>query len=136
MQRWTTPTGSLEMWYPAPRLVADRIVGHLDLELARHFTSRLTIKMAQGPLQVFSNWEQMEGYDSNVRVELTTWALQHRRDFASIHVLVRSKLVAMGISVANVALGGLMRPHTRRVDYEAAYSGAVSRVRSATLVAV
>ena len=129
MQRWTTRAGSIEMWYPAPRVVADRVVGRMDLELARHFASRLAIKMAQGPLHVFSNWELMEGYDSDVRVELTSWALQHRRDFASIHVLVRSRLVAMGISVANVALGGLMRAHTGRADYEDAYAGAVSRMR-------
>jgi len=131
MQRWTTASGSLEMWYPAPNVVGDRIVGHLDLELARRFTERLTVKMAGGRLHVYSDWERMEGYDSAVRMELTAWAIRRRTGFAAIHALVRSRLVAMGLSVANVALGSFMQAYTDRGVFERTYADALLKARLA-----
>jgi hypothetical protein len=131
MQTWTTATGALEMWYPAPGVVADRIVGHLDLELARRFTERLTVKMAGGRIHVFSDWERMEGYDSAVRMELTAWALRRRSGFAGIHALVRSRLVAMGLSVANVALGNFMQAYTDRAVFERMCADRVLKARLA-----
>ncbi|MCA9647809.1 MAG: hypothetical protein KC492_44265 [Myxococcales bacterium] len=46
----------------------------------------------------------MTGYDSQARSHLTQWVIAHRNQVRGCWVLTGSKLVAMGISVADAAL--------------------------------
>ncbi|MFO0547881.1 MAG: hypothetical protein U0271_05810 [Polyangiaceae bacterium] len=67
----------------------------------------------------FNDWELFDRYTSRGRLALTTWALRNRQKIAASHVLVGSKLVAMGVEVANLALGGIYRTHTERARFHA-----------------
>lgn len=85
------------------------------------FTATFDTHLKDGALHhVFLSAERLDGYDSGVRIGMTELILRHRRRIASVGVLVKSKLVAMGVSVANLALGGFIKSYNSRSSYEAA----------------
>jgi hypothetical protein len=67
---------------------------------------------------VFDDWQHVTGYDSAVRQQITDWAQADKTRILETHILVRSDLVAMGVAVANLALGGHIRAYTRRDEFE------------------
>ncbi len=74
-----------------------------------------------GKIAVFYDFSEMPGYDSGLRVVWTQWLQAHLRSVAKIHIVVKSKMVAMGVSVANLALGGIIQTHAKRAgSYERA----------------
>lgn len=89
--------------------------GHGHEELAAIVIRRKEAVLSDaGELAVFFDLGDMPGYDSGLRVALTRWLQSHLRS-VKIHVVVRSKIVAMGVSVANLALGGIIQTYTQRV---------------------
>lgn len=104
---------------------------HVDLFLAY---SEERIELASGKLTVFHDWLDMTGYDSSCRKRITDWTVKHLDAYAAVHVLLRSKLVAMGVQVANLALGGLVKTHKTRASLEAAVRAAVPQEPAARSV--
>lgn len=82
------------------------------------------------PVHVFLDWSGMASYESESRIMLTKWAWE-RRARVSFHILVGSRMVAMGVTVANLALGGLLHDYTRREDLEAALAQVLLESRRA-----
>jgi hypothetical protein len=113
--------GIITLRYPAPHVELIRCEGyarseHIDEVLA----SRERIVRTHGKLAIFDDLEDLRGYDSDVRTKLTAWSRENRPKIVAFHILVRSKIVAMGVSLANMAIGGAIVAHTRRADFEAA----------------
>ena len=73
--------------------------------------------MRGGPLRVFHDWSGLTGYDPAARDELKRWGKQHNRDFLGVHYLVRSKVVAMLISVAALSMGRDLDATTDRAAF-------------------
>ena len=82
-----------------------------------------TVIREDGRLVAFHDWERAESYDTEARLLLTRWGASIARDVEVVHILFRSKLVAMGVSVAALVLGGMIHPHTTRASFEAARRG-------------
>jgi hypothetical protein len=61
-------------------------------------------------------WD-MPTYDSGMRVQMTGWALKHRSD-TTYFVTTRSKIVLMGLAVANLALDGILNVKEKRADFD------------------
>jgi hypothetical protein len=61
----------------------------------------------------------MTGYDSECRIELTNWVMSHRAQ-SRLFIGLRSKIVAMGVSVANLALGNVIQTHASPATLESA----------------
>src|SRR5678816_667580 len=98
---WTTPRGELRAWAPAPDLVVLRLTGYLEKELTPRFVADFE-RLWPNPLRgVFADLDLMTGYDSAFRVGMTEWARKVIDRGAVLHVSVRSKLVQMGVAVAN-----------------------------------
>lgn len=72
-----------------------------------------------GRVHGFHNWLAMDNYESVCRVELTAWVLSHREQ-STLHIGLRSRMVAMGVAVANLALGSLIQVHNEPKQLEAA----------------
>jgi len=72
------------------------------------------------PVHVFHDWADMSRYDTEARVKLTEYANRRIRCFASTNILVRSRLLAMGITVANIILRNHIQVygHRERFDKE------------------
>lgn len=73
--------------------------------------SATRLSEAAGLVYVFHEWTGLSSYDSPTRMRLTKWSVQHRDAFAEVHLAVRSPIIRMGVQVANVALGGIMKAH-------------------------
>jgi hypothetical protein len=105
--------------FPAPALTVLEIVGYLDGGMGDRILA--VLDEAVVPLEhldIFCDWSAMTGYASEARSKFTQWMFRHRAKVSS-HLLVTSKLVAMGVSVANLTLGGILIAYTDRAAFTA-----------------
>ena len=79
-----------------------------------------------GTVYGFHDWLLMTHYESACRIELTDWVLSHRAQ-SVLHIGVASKVVAMGVAVANLMLGSLIHVHTKERTLEQALHDALQR---------
>lgn len=120
--------GVITVRYPAPHVELIRCEGHARAEhIDEVLASRDRIVEKLGKIAIFDDLEDMRGYDSDVRSKLTAWSRAHRPDIVAFHILLRSKIVAMGVSLANRAIGGSIVTHTRRAEFEEALAREVRR---------
>ena len=119
---FTKDTGTITTTTYGSRLVLVRITGHLDLEITPHLMRPIDRVMHSGlRVVVFHDWGEVESYESKVRTQLTEWALKNRQQIEAVHVLQRSRMVAMAVSVANLALGGMLNSYMDRARFEKAF---------------
>jgi hypothetical protein len=71
-------------------------------------------------VHTFWDVRDLLSYHSEVRVLCTNVLLANRKKLAAVHTLSRSKIVAMGVSVANLALGGIIENHKTIASFELA----------------
>jgi hypothetical protein len=119
VQSLASNRGSISVWQVAPGVYASCVRGHLDAKMARLIIKVGEPLYALGPVAGFHDWLEMTGYESQSRVDLTKWVLSHREQ-SRLFIGVRSKLVAMGVSVANLALGNLIEVHSSARTLESA----------------
>jgi len=120
-ESWTSARGQLVVRTPAKGVILVRISGFFDQDLVPYVKAPTDRAIASGlSPAVFNDWWDMTGYDSESRIALTQWMLGVRKKLSAGHVLLQSKIVAMGVSVANLALGGVLTVHTNRAQFEAA----------------
>ena len=113
--------GTLRMTRLGPDAFLAYVSGHVDLELARRMMNVLTKEPAGlAPILLFGDWTGIESYDTAARVELTQFFRKRRPQYHAIHSLAKSKLVAMALAVANMALRGLLWNYADRAMFEAA----------------
>jgi len=118
---WHGPNGSLEIKQLSERVVYLRCVGAndqpagllIERSLERHFSQFPTLTM-------FWDLAELTSYHSDLRVCTTRVLISHRKQLEAIHAYAQSKLVWMGISVASLALGGIVKNHRSRESFEAA----------------
>lgn len=116
---------------PAPHVELIRCEGHARAELIDLvLKNREEILAECGRIALFDDLESMNGYDSSVRLKLTDWGKKHRDRIVAFHILTRSRLVAMGVTVANLALGGHIQAHTNRRAFEDALRAEIARTAS------
>ncbi|WP_438027509.1 hypothetical protein [Sorangium sp. So ce233] len=125
--RWSTSRGVLDVRTPASDVVTRRFEGYATLELIEPAVRHLETLIESGtrPI-VFDDFELGTGYDSDVRAKLTSWHLRNPGKLKEVHILVRPGLVAMGVTVANLATGGRFVVYTDRSTYEWTLAGALT----------
>jgi hypothetical protein len=120
--------GSLEIFLPPPDFCVTIARGHLSAVMARRWIDVIDAHFKRGSnFRTFHDWAELASYDSNARRLLTTWLIANTKHVVSADFLVASKLVAMGVSAANVmtTLAGLtLVAHTSRATFEAAWRAA------------
>jgi hypothetical protein len=120
---WSCPRGKARVWQPAKGTLALKVTGYLQKDGAEAIVAAMQrVVTLEAPVVTFNDWFEMNGYDSEARLLMTSWVLSSRSKFSAIHVLVHSKLVAMGVSVANLALGGLISTYTSPKVYNATFN--------------
>jgi hypothetical protein len=102
-----------------PRTSHFIVEGVLDDVLADAITTEGSRISRNGDGIALHDWSKLQSYTSSARAKLTDWMMQHRHGFASVHILVSSNLVAMGVSVANLALGGFLHASTDAAAFAA-----------------
>ena len=114
-----TERGCIWSWRLAPDVYASEVEGYLDLGMAQLIIKQADPMYEVGRVDGFHYWFDMTGYDSQARVELTNWVTRHRSR-SRLFIGVRSKIVAMGVSVANLALGNLIRTYAATPELDLA----------------
>jgi hypothetical protein len=119
----------LSIEHPLPWVFVGTIAGHFSLEMLTPYKKGMMAAIEHEPqMEAFHDWEKMTGYESKCRKEMTEWTLNRRSRIKHHHVLLKSKLVAMGVATANLVLGGSMiTSYTERSKFEAALRGVLGK---------
>jgi hypothetical protein len=126
-----TDRGRLSIREVAPGVVLTVFAGHGSMEVAEALIEYFERMIERyGSIAIFDDWEAAQGYDSEVRICLTDWTKRHFDSLRTTTVLVRSKILAMGLSVANLALRRPVTVTNDRKSFERALMLARSEARS------
>jgi hypothetical protein len=110
-RQYSTKRGKLTLFVAGPLLVL-RFTDHGEGDFAAPINAAFdTITARAERPELFFEMAEMVNYDSTLRTQLTNHFAQNRSKIASLHVFTRSRLVAMGVSVANLALGRIITVH-------------------------
>jgi hypothetical protein len=126
---WRNERGEVTVSRLGRRVVYLRLIGFADQPVARVIEQALQPMLAQNStVACFWDLEKLVNYHSDVRVVSTQVLLSQRARLDSVHAFSTSKLVTMGVSVASLALGGLIQMHKTRALFEAALREATQRL--------
>lgn len=121
-----TERGGIWSWVVRPGVYATEVWGHLSVEMAALMVSHSAPVVRAYRMDSFNCWFEMTGYDSEARAVLTG-AARDNKNPGHMHIGTRSKLVAMGVSVANLVLGGRIHHHAALPELQAALDAALRR---------
>lgn len=123
---WQKPESLFEMRSLSLLVTSDRVVGVIDDEVARAIAAAHDEIFALGNRpHTFHDWSKVVGYSPFARKFLTDWLGASRGKLRSAHILVSSRLLAMGISVANAMLGGFIKAYVDPETFRAAVQKAL-----------
>ncbi|HKU37168.1 MAG TPA: hypothetical protein VJR89_03455 [Polyangiales bacterium] len=119
---WKGAQGSVEILRLRTTVAYIRMVGIADQPAGKIIERALEdIFTRTDKLHTFWDLRDLVNYHSDVRVCSTNALLaQKGKKLSAVHTLSTSKIVAMGVSVANLALGGIVQNHKSAVSFEAA----------------
>jgi hypothetical protein len=105
---------------PAPGVFVGQIVGHYSETMLRVYLRAMDEALAgREPMFGFHDWQEMTSYETVCRTTMTEWVRARRSRLAAQQILVRSRIVAMGVATANLLLGGnAIVSHTDRAVFE------------------
>ncbi|MEO5731898.1 MAG: hypothetical protein ABI134_20870 [Byssovorax sp.] len=99
--------GFFHVWYPSPRVLRLAAHGHGEAGLAQLVCKEMEDagRRAGQPIAVFTDDRPLTGYEPAYRVAFETWLPTCWDWVASIHLLVDSSLVELGMSVVSMKIG-------------------------------
>jgi hypothetical protein len=104
----------------APNVVVSRVTGHATVGLAQRYTSLLEGEILRAPVEIFHDWSNVVGYDTDARRHLNDFNAVHGASVVQAHMLVSSKIIAMGISVSSLLAQRDFAAYTDRREWERA----------------
>ncbi len=117
-----TARGAFFLFLPARHVIVTQFAGRIEREGAEALQTFGNKQFELGlTMHFFHDWEAVQGYDSEARTLLTSWAVERRKNIREVVVLTQSKLVGMGVATANLAtsvVGVSMRSHSERRAFE------------------
>lgn len=118
---------TVDLAAPAPWILASRVIGMGSVEMVERviaFGEQLLESVPQ--IHIFHDFSGVTGYPVEARRRLVGWGVQGRAKIQSTNVLFKSKIVAMGTSLAMRVLPGQLNGFSRREEFERALSAAVA----------
>jgi len=106
---------------PVKGIVVYRLVGFASVEFFRQVRPDLEAAISRaGSIELFADAGGLEGYDARFRIEWVDWFIANKKMLAAIHVFVLSRLARMGVSVANLATGGMLKQYDSMASFDVA----------------
>jgi hypothetical protein len=128
VDKWESPRGSLAITHPVPGVIVFTYHGHMTAEVVPFIERSVDRVLAEGHRpDLFIDLDDMTGYDSEYRQDVSKWGARFYRRFGEVRFLVRSKIIAMGIAVSNLTSEGRLKPTTRRSEFESAIAAAIAK---------
>ncbi len=120
-QAWSTERGSLTCEEAGRDVLVMKLAGHLEASLAEHLQKAVEAALTGGARpHLFLDAADATGLDPQFRIQLTPWHKRISARVQSQNVLVKSKIIAMAISVMNMSAGHVLKPYNQRREFEAA----------------
>jgi hypothetical protein len=107
LYQWRRGENSFELLCEPPRLFRTRAVGAMTGTVMDGFIETLDELVASGSrgMIFFHDWYDLVSYEPSMRQRMTEWRRRAPMGTThSIHILVRSKVIAMGVAASAVAL--------------------------------
>lgn len=124
--------GSVEVYLPRPDVCITVARGMLSIDNAHFLMDTISPHFSEAGFAYFHDWENLQGYEFDARTRLTTWAVANLRYARSCVFLVSSRMVSMGIAVANIgtsAAGLKLSAHRSREAFLRAISRTLASER-------
>jgi hypothetical protein len=119
VSRFTSDHGEVVVTRTAPKVVVVTMTGDVDIDGGEHFETWLDIELRE-PAHLFWDVFDLKSYATGVR-ELSVQVMQrHREHILSVHVGATSKVVILGMHLANMAMGGIIKAHHSRLSFDVA----------------
>jgi hypothetical protein len=74
----------------------------------------------RGKVVLFNDTTKITGYDAAYREKWTHWFLGHRSQVEMLHILVRSGILKMAVSLVSLAVSGLIKGHSDPASFRKA----------------
>jgi hypothetical protein len=132
---WVSARGELSIRHPAPGIVVFVEKGWLSAEFAQHILKHSDQALEEADkVQLFVDCFALDGYDPEIRNGGSAWLKKHAARVTAQHMLVRSRLTKMGLSVVSLALGGLIKGHHERRTFDGDLASAIRLARASGVV--
>lgn len=119
---------TLELAAPAPHVLASRVVGMGSEEMVQRVIEFGNALIANaGSIEIFHDFSEVTGYRAAARRALVDWGVQNPGAIERTNVLFRSRVVAMGVSMATRLLRGRLTGYSNYPEFDAARSAAARR---------
>jgi hypothetical protein len=118
--RWQGAGGELAVWTAGSVLVARLShYGHAEFFAPLEERANALFRVEKS-IALFFDAAALERYDSSLRTDLTSYFRARMKQIRRLDVFTQSRIVSMGVSVASLALGGLVKSHTDAASFRAA----------------
>jgi hypothetical protein len=123
---------TLDAYRPVAGVYVTVAKGNVVEAMAKDFIALLEAEMRAGVsnMSFFHDWWELASYEQSARHRLTEWRRAAPKGTTKdSHVLVQSKLLAMGVAASAIVLrmvGVDMRTYTDRAEFERALRAAIS----------
>lgn len=127
-ETWESPTERLTITYPARGVMLFTYGGHLTADVVPFVEVSVdrVLKAGIRP-HFFVDLEKVSGYDSEYRLAMKPWALRVETQVEGWFFLVRSRIVAMGVTLSTLRSRAPIKATAKRSEFEAAMQKAVRR---------
>ncbi len=126
-ERWTFGGGTVVARVLAPGVLLVKMIGVQDDPRVVHAFEGWFAKLPPQPggFLMFWDTEENSGYKTANRERLEAWQKANRARLTSIVVLVRSKLMAMAVAIANLSNGGFIKVTSDRGRFDGMIAAAL-----------
>lgn len=119
------PRGRAEVDLRTPGVADISYAGLATTELVEPILRKLDDWIAPGKtVTLYIDASTLKSYDTAFRTRWTDWFRANRAKLLAVHILFQSKIVEMGISIANSFVGGFLVPWSNRPAFEASLAQA------------
>ena len=101
-------------------VVVQQVNGHIStalVEVSITLCERI-LSASKRRLLLMDDLAGVTSYDSAARMKSVDWGIVNQDRIEGVHLLLKSKLIAMAVSVANIALRDPMKPYSEREPFE------------------
>lgn len=99
--------------------------GKGSVPLFEAVSEAMSTALLKGQLHCFANLTDMPDFDTEFRDCWVSWFRSNRQGMASFHVVQNSVLVKIGLSMVNIALGGMVKTYRDVTEFEQALKQAL-----------
>jgi hypothetical protein len=125
------PRGSADVDLRTPGLAEIRYVGIATRDLAAAIHRKLDAWIAAGKtVTIYIDASDLKSYETAFRTLWTDWFRTNRASLAAVNILFQSKIIEMGIGIANSFIGGFLVPWSDKRGFEASLAKARANRRT------